>query len=87
MNLHQHKYVGGHERGVGEQAGVDIVGVLAHLVLEGGDALQLAKVGVHVEEEVELHGLGEVALEIDGGTLGVETGGKVLHQNLAGVLI
>ena len=81
------EYVGGHERGVGKQAGVDVVGVLAHLVLEGGDALQLAEVGVHVEEEVELYGLRQVALQVDGGLLGVEAGGEVGGHYLAGVAV
>ena len=79
--------VGGHEGGVSEQAGVDVVGVLAHFVLEGGDALELAEVGVHVQEEVELDGLREVALEVDGGLLGVEACGEVLDEDGASVLV
>ena len=76
-----------HQRGIGQQTGIHIVGVLAHLVLEGGDALQLAKVGIHIKEEVELRGLREVALEIDGSAFGVEAGSQVLHQYLTGILI
>ena len=79
--------VGGHERGVGQQAGIDVVGILAHLVLERGDALQLAQVGVHVEEEIQLDGLGQVALQVDGGLFGVEAASQILHKDLPGVAV
>ena len=77
--------VGGHEGGVGQQAGVDVVGLAAHLVLEGGNAFELAEVGVHVEEQVELGGLRQVTLQVEGGLLGVDAAGQVLRHDAAGI--
>ena len=60
------KDVGSHEGGVGQQTCVDVVGLFASLLLEGGHTFQLAQVAVHVEIEVQLDGLGHVALYVDG---------------------
>ena len=73
--------VGGHEGGIGQETGVDVVGLLADFLLEGGDTLELAEVGVHVEVEVKLEHLVDVALDIDGGFVGVEAAGEVFGED------
>ena len=73
--------VGGHEGGIGQETGVDVVGLLADFLLEGGDTLELAEVGVHVEVEVKLKHLVNVALDIDGGFVGVEAAGEVFGED------
>ena len=55
--------VGGHEGGVGKQAGVDVVGVGGRLVLELGHAAELAEHGVAVEHPGQLRVLGHVGLD------------------------
>ena len=58
--------VGCHQRGVGEQTGVHVVGLLTCLLLEGRHTLQFAEIAVHVQIEVQLDGLGHVTLYVDG---------------------
>ena len=77
--------VGCHEHGVGEQAGVDVVGVLACLVLEGDGLLQLAQIGMHIEQGVELAGLRHVALHIDHALLRVHAGSQIFGQDAADI--
>ena len=79
------KDVGSHEHGIGEQAGIDIVGILACLVLEGYGLLKFAQIGVHIEEGVEFAGLGNVALHINHALLGIHASSEVFGQNAANV--
>ena len=76
-----------HERRVGQQSGIHVVRVLTHLVLERGHTLQFAEIGVHVEEEVELDGFGQVALQIYRSLVRIESGGEVGSHYLAGVAV
>ena len=73
--------VGGHECGVGQEAGVDVVGLHADFLFEGGDAFEFAEVGVHVEVEVKLEDLMDVALDVDGGFVGVEAASEVFGED------
>ncbi len=79
-----HEDVGRHERGVGQEARIDVVGLLACLVLEGSGTLQLPEVGVHIEVEVELQHLTHIALHVDGRLLGVDPTGQILGQDRIG---
>ena len=74
------EYVGSHERRVCQQSGVDVLRVLAHFFLECRAALQLADVGVHVEEEVELADFRHVALHVECALLRVESCGEVIDE-------
>ena len=47
-----HEDIRCHETGIGEQTGVNVIGLLAHFLLEGGDAFEFAEVGVHIEVQV-----------------------------------
>ena len=71
---------GSHERRVCQQSGVDVLRVLAHLLLECGAALQLAYVGVHIEEEVELDDFRHVALHIECALFRVESCCEVIDE-------
>ena len=77
--------VGSHEHGVGEEAGIDVVGVLASLVLEGNGLLEFAQIGMHIEQGVEFAGFGNVTLHIDHALLGIHTCSKVFGQDAADV--
>ena len=76
--------VGGHQDGVGEEARVDVVGVLLGLILELGHAGQLAKAREAVEEPCQLGVLLDVGLDVEGILLGVQTAGHVEGQGLVG---
>ena len=69
--------IGGHEAGVGEQAGVDVVGVLGGLVLELGHAGQLPEHGVAVQHPAQLRVLVDVGLDEDGVLGRVQAAGDV----------
>ena len=75
--------VGRHESGVGEQAGVHIVGLLASLLLEGGDTLKFTQVAVHIEVKIEFKRFTHIALHIDGGLLRVDAACQILGENCA----
>ena len=82
-----YQYVGSHKGWIGQQPGVHVVGVLAHLILKRGHPLQLAKVGIHVEKEVQFYGFRQVALKVQCSLVGVEAAGQILHQYLTGIAI
>jgi len=77
--------VGGHKRRIGEEPGVDVVGLLADLLLERSAALKLTYVGVHVQEQVQLGGLRNVALDIQGGLFRVHPAGQVFRKHLLNI--
>ena len=77
--------VGGHQHGVGEQAGVDVVGLAAHLLLEGGHALQFADIDIHGKQQRELAHLRHVALHVDGRLFGIEARRDILDEDIADV--
>ena len=69
--------VGGLERRVGEQPGRDEVALaLGRLVLELGHPAELAEADRALHDPAELGVLGHVALDEDGGDLGVEADGE-----------
>ena len=69
-----------HQGGIGEEAAVDVVGVLCALVLELGHAAQLPEHGVAVEDPAELGMLVHMALQEEGVLLRVQTAGDVLGK-------
>ena len=73
--------VGSHQCGIGEQACIDIIGLLTCLFLKGRHATQFTDVGVHVEIKIQLDGLGHIALDVDGGLFGVDAAGEVFGQD------
>lgn len=81
-----YEYVGSHESRVCEESGVDVVGLFASFFLEGSDAFEFAEVSVHVEEEVEFEYLFDVALNVNGRLIGVETAGEVFGEDGIGAL-
>ena len=73
--------------GIGEQAGIDVRGILAHLVLERGRTLQLAHIGVHAEQQRQFGHLRHVALHVDGSHVGVDARGEGLGKHRPDVLV
>ena len=73
-----------HEGRVGEEAGVDVVGVLRALVLELGHAGELAEHGVAVDDPAELGVRGDVTLHEEGVLFGIEAAGDVEGEGLVG---
>ena len=69
-----------HQGRIGEEAPVDVVGVLGALVLELGHAAQLAEHGVAVENPAQLRVLVDMALDKQGVLLRVQAAGDVLGQ-------
>ena len=69
-----------HERGVGEETGVDIIRIFGRLILELRHARKLAEHGVAVEDPAELRVRGDVALDEECVLLRVETAGNVLRE-------
>ena len=69
-----------HQGRVGEEAAVDVVGILGALVLELGHAAQLAEHGVAVEDPAQLRVLMDMALDKQGVLLRVQAAGDVLGQ-------
>ena len=65
-----------HQRGVGEQSGVDIVGVFFGLVLELGHARKLAELGVAVEYPCKLRVGVDVALNEEQALFHVDAAGE-----------
>ena len=76
--------VRGHEAGVGEEAAVDVVGVLGGLVLELGHAGELAEHGVAVEDPAQLRVLVDMGLDKQGAFLRIQAAGNILGQLLQG---
>ena len=70
----------GHERGIGEQAGVDIIRIFGRLILELRHAGKLAEHGVAVEHPAELRVRGDVALDEKSVLFRVKTAGNVLRE-------
>ena len=78
--------IGRHQRGIGEQAGVDVVGVPGGLVLELGHAGQFAHIGDAVEDPAQLGMAGNVALEINQALVGIKADGQEQTHDLQAVL-
>ena len=74
--------VGSHQNGVGEKPCVDVVGLSAHLLLEGAYALKFTYIHIHREQQTQLANLRQVALYIKGGLFGVETRCQVVNQHV-----
>ena len=73
--------VGSHQGWIGEQSSIDVVGLLARLLFEGGDTAQLADIGVHIEIQIKLDGLGHIALDVDRSLFGIDAAGQVFSQD------
>ena len=69
--------IGGHQAGVGEEAGVDVVGVLGRLVLELGHAGELPEHGVAIQHPAQLRVGGHMALDEDRVLLRVQAAGDI----------
>ena len=69
-----------HQRGVGEQAAVYVVGMFGGFVLELGHAGKLAEHGVAVQNPAQLRVLVDMALDEKRIFLRVKTAGDVLSQ-------
>ena len=69
-----------HERWIGEEAAVDVIGVLRALVLELGHAAQFAEHRIAVEDPAELRVLVNMALDEQGVLLRVKAAGDVLRK-------
>ena len=74
--------VGGHEGGIGKEAGVDVVGVLGGLVLELGHAAKLAEHGIAVEDPGQLRVGGHHGLDKEDAPVGVNAAGDELGKQL-----
>ena len=74
-----------HQGGIGEQTGVDVVGVAGGLVLELGHAGQLAEHGVAVEHPGQLRVGGHMGLDEEDGLLRVDAAGHQLGKELNGL--
>ena len=79
--------VGCHEHRVGEEACIDIVRLLACLVLERYCLLELAEIGVHIEQGVEFAGLWHIALDVDDTLVRVHACCKILCEDAAHVRV
>ena len=71
---------GRHQRRIGEQAGVDVVGVLGGFVLKLGHTGKLAELGVAVEYPGQLRVGADVALDEGDALFGVDAAGQ--HQRV-----
>ena len=78
--------VRGHQAGVGEQAGVDVVGVLSGFVLKLGHAGELAELGVAVEHPGQLGVLRHLALDEEDALFQVDAHGQQQGVGLQHVL-
>ncbi len=74
--------IGRHQRGIGKEAAVDVLGVFRAFVLELGHAAQLTEHRIAVEDPAELGVLVHVGLQEKGVLLRVETAGDILRQLL-----
>lgn len=71
-----------HQRGIGKQAAVDIVGIFCTFILELRHAAQLAEHGIAVEHPAEFCVLMHMALDEQHVLLRVQTAGDILRQLL-----
>ena len=71
-----------HKAGIGEEAAVDVVGVLGGLILELGHTAQFSKHGVALQHPAQLRMLVHMALNKEGVLLRVQATGNVLGQLL-----
>lgn len=71
-----------HERGISEEATVDIVRILGRLILKLGHTRQFTKHGIAVEHPAQLGMLVDVGLDEQGVLLRVQTTGNILGQLL-----
>ena len=46
------QHIGSHQRGIGEQTGIHIIGLLASLFLERSNTLKLTKIHIHIEVQI-----------------------------------
>ena len=76
--------VGGHQHGISEESGINVVGVLLGLILELGHAGELTEAGEAVEQPCQLGMLLDVGLDVEGVLLGVKTAGHVEGEGLVG---
>lgn len=75
-----------HQRGIGEQAHVDVFRVLLRLVFELRHARQLAHIGEAVEHPSEFRVRGHMGLEIDQALVRIQARGQVQAHQLQAVL-
>ena len=76
--------IGGHEGGVGKEAGIDIVGVLGGFVLKLGHAGELAEHGVAVQHPCKLAVGRHMGLDKEDALLRVKTAGNIVGQEHQG---
>ena len=55
---------------------------MADLVLECSGTLEFTLVGKHVQQHVKFTHLGDIALDVQGGFLGIQSGCKVFSQDV-----
>ena len=76
-----HQDIGSHETGISEQTGVDVIGLFAHFLLEGSDALEFAQIGVHIEVQIEFEYLFDVRLYVYRCFLRIDATSEVFRQD------
>ena len=75
--------VGGHQHRVADEAVVNVVGLLAHFILERGQPGEPAQGGHHRKQEMQFGYLGHVGLDEDDGALfRVHTSGQPVQGHL-----
>ncbi len=75
--------VSGHKHRIADQSVIDVVGLLAYFFFEGGQPGQLAQLGDHAENSVQLGHLRHVRLDKDDGAqVGVHAGCQPIEHHL-----
>ena len=82
-----YQYVGSHEARVGQQTGVQVVGLFACLVLKRCAPLKFAEVSVHIEIDIKFDDFRDIALDIQSRLFGVDTCSKIFGNHLLDVFL
>ena len=76
-----HQDVRSHQAWISQQTCIDIIGLLAHLLLERCNALQLTQISVHIQIEIQLQHLLNIALNIYRSLLGINSASEIFAQD------
>ena len=79
--------VGSHQHRVAEQAGIDVIGLFARLVLERGGTFELAQIGVHREQQRQFGNLRNIALDVKRSHVGIDSGSQVFRKHVTYVVV
>ena len=76
-----HEDIRRHETRVCQQAGVDVIRLFAHFLLERSHALEFAQIRVHIQIEIKLEHLLYVGLYVNRRFLGIDTASEIFAED------